>query len=230
MRQIVLTLTLLSLAFAPAPFPKAERHRPEDQGDLGGVWRVVRWERNGADVIDRSLAFSTFTPDMFPTLFDLQDELNAMAVRGKRNKEQCALLATLLRAWLREGRYGVMVDGASNVDLGGIDIGYDNPLKVVHFELGDMGEAETHLKAVAGFLITNQVRNHIQGMPRGVRKLVVVEEMTNFLRVPGGKEIMVDLYERMRKYSCLIASVMQQYSSLLKATPEMASAEILQTV
>jgi hypothetical protein len=186
----------------------------------------VQWERNSAEMIERSLAFSTFTPDMFPTLFDLQDELNAMAVRGKRNKEQCALLATLLRAWLREGRYGAMVDGASNVDLGGIDIGYDSPLKVVLCELGDMGEAETQLKAVAGFLITNQVRNHIQGMPRGVRKLVVVEEMTSFLRVPGGKEIMVDLYERMRKYSCLIASVMKQYSSLLKATPEVASAMI----
>jgi hypothetical protein len=178
------------------------------------------------ELLVRQLAFSKFTPDMFPTLFDLQDELHAMANRGKRNKELCSLLATLLRAWLREGRYGVMVDGASNVDLGSIDIGHDDPLKVVHFELGDMTEAEVHLKAVAGFLITNQVRNHIQGMPRGVRKQIVIEEMTSFLRVPGGNEIVVDLYERTRKYSCQVVSVMQQYSSLLKATPEVANAMI----
>jgi uncharacterized protein (TIGR03067 family) len=47
-RQLLLAvLGLAACGFAPAPFPKPERQRPEDQGDLGGVWRVVRWERNG---------------------------------------------------------------------------------------------------------------------------------------------------------------------------------------
>ena len=47
-RQLLLAvLGLAACGFAPAPFPKAERHRPENQADLGGTWRFVRWELNG---------------------------------------------------------------------------------------------------------------------------------------------------------------------------------------
>ena len=79
---------------------------------------------------------------------------------------------------------------------------------------------------MVGFLITNEVRNHIQGMPRAVRKQVVIEEMTSFLKVPNGEEIVIDYYERMRKYSCQVVSVFQQYSSLLEANPRVAKAII----
>jgi hypothetical protein len=100
------------------------------------------------------------------------------------------------------------------------------PLKVVHFELGEMGKSEAELKAVVGFLITNQVRNHIQGLPRGMRKQVIIEEMTSFLKVPNGEEIVIDYYERMRKYSAQVVSVFQQYSSLLDTHPKVAKAII----
>jgi len=60
-----------------------------------------------------------------------------------------------LRPWLRDGRYGKIVDGASNIDLGSVDVHESDPLKVVHFELGKIGKAETELRAVVGFLITH---------------------------------------------------------------------------
>jgi len=99
-----------------------------------------------------------------------------------------------------------------------------SPLKVVHFELGDLGESESELRAVAGFLITNEVRNHIQGMPRGIRKQVVIEEMVSFLKVPNAEQIIVDYWQKMRKYSCLMVAVFQTYSTLLEASPKVAKA------
>jgi hypothetical protein len=129
------------------------------------------------------------------------------------------MLASLLRPWLRDGRYGPIVDGASNVDLGRADLSETDPLKVVHFELGEMGKAEAELKSVVGFLITNEVRNHIQEMPRAIRKQVVIEEMTSFLTVPNGEEIVIDYYERMRKYSCQVVSVFSNIRAYSKLIP-----------
>ena len=55
-------------------------------------------------------------------------------------------------------------------------------VKVVHIELGELGESESELRAVAGFLIANEIRNIIQGLPREWRKQVVIEEMVSFLK------------------------------------------------
>ena len=66
----------------------------------------------------RDLAFAGWTHEMFPTLWDLQDELHSWGMQKGPHQELCATLATLLRPWLRDGRYGVLLDGASNVDLG----------------------------------------------------------------------------------------------------------------
>jgi hypothetical protein len=176
--------------------------------------------------IVQALAFAYWDHAVFPTLFDLQDELSAWGREKGPHQELCATLASLLRPWLRDGRYGVLLDGASNVDLGSVNMGSDDPLKVVHFDFCDIGKAETELRAVAGFLIANEVRNHIQGMPRGLKKQVIIEEMISFLKVPNGAEIVVDYYERMRKYSCQVTSVFQNYATLLEASPKVAKAII----
>ena len=163
---------------------------------------------------------------MFPTLSDLQDELHSCSHQQGPHQELCSVLASLLRPWLRDGRHGRIVDGASNIDLGSADLHENDPLKVVHFELEKIGKAETELRAVVGFLITNAVRNHIQGMPRAIKKQVIIEEMSSFLTIPNGEEIVIDYYERMRKYSAQVVSVFQQYSSLLEAHPKVAKAII----
>jgi hypothetical protein len=172
----------------------------------------------------QNLAFAFWSPEMFPTLSDLQDELQSASLGKGSHIELCATLASLLRPWLRDGRYGPIVDGPSNVDLGSAQISESDDLKVVHFELGELGESEADLRAVAGFLITNELRNHIQGMPRGIRKQVIIEEMVSFLKVPNGAEIVVDYYQKMRKYSCQVTSVFQNYSTLLEASPKVAKA------
>jgi TraG P-loop domain len=172
----------------------------------------------------RNLAFASWTPGMFPTLSDLQDELHTAALQKSPHQELCATLASLLRPWLRDGRYGPIVDGANNIDLGSVELSETDPLKVVHFDLGKIGKSEAELRAVVGFLITNQVRNHIQGMPRVIRKQVIIEEMTSFLKIPNGEEIVIDFYERFRKYSAQVVSVFQHYSTLLHSHPKVAHA------
>jgi hypothetical protein len=182
-------------------------------------------DRNPAtEHLVQNLAFAFWSPEMFPMLSDLQDELHSASLGKGPHTELCAMLASLLRPWLRDGRYGAIVDGPSNVDLGSAQISESDPLKVVHFELGELGESEAELRAVAGFLITNELRNHIQGMPRGLRKQVVIEEMVSFLKVPNGAEIVVDYYQKMRKYSCQVTSVFQNYATLLEASPKVAKA------
>jgi TraG P-loop domain len=172
----------------------------------------------------RNLAFTSWKPEMFPTLSDLQDELHTAALQKSPHQGLCATLASLLRPWLRDGRYGPIVDGASNIDLGSVEHSETDPLKVIHFDLGKIGKSEAELRAVIGFLITNQVRNHIQGMPRAIRKQVVIEEMSSFLKIPNGEEIVIDFYERFRKYSAQVISVFQHYSTLIEAHPKVAHA------
>jgi hypothetical protein len=182
-------------------------------------------DRNPATAhLVQNLAFAFWSQEMFPTLSDLQDELHSASLGKGPHTELCAMLASLLRPWLCDGRYGAIVDGPSNIHLGSAQISESDELKVVHFELGELGESEAELRAVAGFLITNELRNHIQGMPRGIRKQVVIEEMVSFLKVPNGAEIVVDYYQKMRKYSCQVTSVFQNYSTLLEASPKVAKA------
>ena len=136
----------------------------------------------------------------------------------------CATLASLLRPWLRDGRFGPLVDGASNIDLGSARFSESDPSQGSSLRLGQIGKAEAELRAVVGFLITNEVRNHIQGMPRALRKQVIIEEMISFLKIPNGEEIVIDFYERFRKYSAQVISVFQHYSTLLEAHPKVAHA------
>jgi len=120
--------------------------------------------------------------------------------------------------------HGALVDGPNNIDLGTVELRPGDPLKVVHFELEKVSAHDVELRAVAGFLILNQVRNHIQGMDRGIRKQLIIEEMLSFLKTPGGAQAAIDYYERMRKYSCQCISIFQQYSTLLEADPRVAKA------
>lgn len=168
-------------------------------------------------------AFSTFTPDMFPRLSDLWEELNAKK-RQKGASPHCEGLANRLKRWLANGEYGPLVDGISNVDLGTPYITKDSPLKVVYFEMADMKESEHELRSVIGFLITNELRNVIQTMPRGIRKACIIEEVTAFLSIPNADKILKDFSERFRKYSCLLIYIFQQYLSLLKADASVAEA------
>jgi hypothetical protein len=173
----------------------------------------------------RDLAFTKFEPWQFPTLHDLQDELNTMAVQGAKHKELCGILADLLQPWLRDGRYGAILDGPNNVDLGSTDFDERTPLRILVFELSEIAESEKDLRAVMGFLLANQIKNFIQGMRRDLRKMVIFEELESFVtEIPDGAKMVADYYRRGRAYQTQVITVFQQWGSLLESSPEVARA------
>ncbi|MDE3099481.1 MAG: hypothetical protein KGJ88_08395 [Verrucomicrobiota bacterium] len=149
----------------------------------------------------RNVAFSYFKPEEYPTHRMLQELMYLDA--GGPEKEQVVEIATLLLPWCREGNYGCLFDGTSNLSLTG---------KIAHFELGCIPDSAKELKTAAGFLITNDARKHIMTLPRAARKRNVYEEVARFLDIPGGEEIVKESYAQLRKFNCWNISIVQQYA------------------
>jgi len=149
----------------------------------------------------RNLAFAYFTPEEFPTHRMLQELMMLDPVGSER--DQIIEIATLILPWCRDGNYGCLFDGTSNLSLTG---------KIAHFELGYIPESAKELKAAAGFLITNHARKHIITLPRALRKRNVYEEVARFLDIPGGQEIVQESYAQLRKFNCWNISIVQQYA------------------
>jgi type IV secretion system protein TrbE len=148
----------------------------------------------------RNIAFSYFKPEEFPTHRMLQELMQLDASGAER--EQIVEIATLLLPWCRDGNYGALFDGTSNLSLTG---------KIAHFELGYIPDSAKELRAAAGFLITNHARKHIITLPRALRKRNIYEEVARFLDVPGGEEIVKESYAQLRKFNCWNISIVQQY-------------------
>ena len=149
----------------------------------------------------RNVAFSYLKPEEYPTHRMLQELMYLDA--GGAEKEQVVEIATLLLPWCREGNYGCLFDGTSNLSLTG---------KIAHFELGYIPDSAKELKTAAGFLITNDARKHIMTLPRAARKRNVYEEVARFLDIPGGEEIVKESYAQLRKFNCWNISIVQQYA------------------
>ena len=163
------------------------------------VLRFLKDPRTAREV--RNLAFAYFTPDEFPTHRMLQ-ELMLLDPAGAE-RDQIMEIATLILPWCRDGNYGCLFDGPSNLSLTG---------KIAHFELGYIPESAKELKAAAGFLITNHARKHIMTLPRALRKRIVYEEVARFLDIPGGQEIVQESYAQLRKFNSWNISIVQQYA------------------
>jgi hypothetical protein len=149
----------------------------------------------------RNVAFAFLTPEEYPTHRMLQ-ELMALDASGPE-RDQIIEISTLLLPWCRDGNYGCLFDGTSNLSLTG---------KIAHFELGCIPDAARELRAAAGFLITNYTRKHIITLPRALRKRNVYEEVARFLDIPGGEEIVKESYAQLRKFNCWNISIVQQYA------------------
>ncbi|HEX3719548.1 MAG TPA: hypothetical protein VH595_16460 [Verrucomicrobiae bacterium] len=193
----------------PEPGPNA----PAARGDRWNEWGQAYLDKfSEAEVLKflkdprtskevRNLAFAYFTPDEFPTHRMLQELMMLDPIGAER--DQIMEIATLILPWCRDGNYGCLFDGTSNLSLTG---------KIAHFELGYIPESAKELKAAAGFLITNHARKHIMTLPRAVRKRNIYEEVARFLDIPGGQEIVQESYAQLRKFNCWNISIVQQYA------------------
>ena len=167
--------------------------------DEGEVLRFLKDPNTFREV--RNLGYAYFQSAEYPTHRMLQ-ELMQLEASGP-DREQIMEIATLLLPWCRDGHYGPLFDGESNISLTG---------KVAHFELGYIPDSARELKAAAGFLITNYTRQHIISLPRALRKRNVYEEVARFLDIPEGEKIVKESYAQMRKFNTWNISIVQQYS------------------
>jgi hypothetical protein len=153
-----------------------------------------------------NLAFAYFERTDFPTHSALVETMT-FGPLDHHKEEEVSFLASMLSAWKAHGgKYGQLFDGYTNIDLTG--------RKITHFELGYIPESAKELKAAAGFLISNQIRQHVLRMPRGIRKRLIFEEVSRFLDVPGGDKILAESYAQLRKFGAWVIIVTQQYAQL----------------
>jgi type IV secretion system protein TrbE len=147
-------------------------------------------------------ACTFFQPEDYPTHGALVDLLS-YARLPEHPKAEIDQLATLLRAWSKEGTYGQLFDGVTTVSL---------DRSVAHFELGYVPEQAVELKAAIGLLVSGFARQHILALPRAKRKRIIFEEVARFLDVPGGEKIVGESYAQLRKFNCWAVSIVQQYA------------------
>ncbi|PYJ85232.1 MAG: hypothetical protein DME22_09930, partial [Verrucomicrobia bacterium] len=92
------------------------------------VLRFLKDPKTSKEV--RNLAFAYFTPEEFPTHRMLQELMMLDPMGAER--DQIMEIATLLLPWCRDGNYGSLFDGTSNLSLTG---------RIAHFELGYIPES-----------------------------------------------------------------------------------------
>src|SRR6202167_5548962 len=106
------------------------------QFDEAAALKFLKEPRTSKEV--RNLAFAYFTPDEFPTHRMLQELMMLDPIGAER--DQIMEIATLILPWCRDGNYGCLFDGTSNLSLTG---------KIAHFELGYIPESAKELQAAA---------------------------------------------------------------------------------
>ena len=202
-------------------FREFQKDDPEEAGEWLGSYPdsdIAEFIANPkSEALLGNIVFAHFRPEEFPTLHDVQDEI---AAKGRKRpatpeSEEYAIIGKLLEVWLRDGPYGPIVDGVTNIDL---------RRKIVHFELGKIKESERELLAVAGFLIMNDVRNYIMTMRRGVRKRLILEELSAIMDMENGPKIARDYWERARKYNCWVLGILQNFARLYEQNPGVTGA------
>jgi len=157
----------------------------------------------------RDLAFAYFRPEQFPSHSALIEQLLYNPRGGSREREESDRVGKLLRAWSRDGEKGKLFDGVSNIRIDG---------RVAHFELGQIPEHATEMRAATNFLVANYGRQKIISMPRAVPKVAIFEEAARTLEIPGGARMIQEYYRQMRKFGCNILAVVQQYD-IIKDSP-----------
>jgi type IV secretion system protein TrbE len=141
----------------------------------------------------RDLAFAYFRPEQFPIHSALVDHLLYNPRGGLREREESDRVGKLLKAWGRDGECGKLIDGVSNVRIDG---------RVAHFELGQIPEHATEMRAAANFLVANYGRQKIISMQRTVPKIAIFEAAAGTLDIPGGVKMIQEYYRQMRKFGC----------------------------
>jgi hypothetical protein len=160
----------------------------------------------------RDLGMSYLKPEEVPTHSQLCELLRFFP---KTDPQEAKKLGERLSVWRSGGPYGKVFDGVSTHRLDG---------DVTHFELGFIKDSQEELRAAAHFLVLNVTRQKVVKRPRAQKKLVLFEEGSRLLAVPGGARVLTEFYTQMAKYGCVVGTVFQQYAALKTADETLKAA------
>lgn len=153
----------------------------------------------------RNLAYAFMTPDEFPCHRNLVEFIRYSPF-AHHPASEVSWLSTRLNTWSRdEGIFGPLVDGVGNLPL---------DQRILHFELGQIPESAKEVKDLMAFILTSVIRQEVMRRPRSQRKAILIEEASRFRQIPGGDKILAELYAQMRKFSCWVLTVLQQYAQI----------------
>ena len=190
------------------------RNHPPAQSDLPNLTvdpdaesALWEFESRHAQVL-RDLLFTTLVPEQQMRLSAFKEFLE-LNVAGP-DRELARQLALLLEPYCGNGVYASLFDRPSNISLTG---------RIVYFELGQLPESVADLRALIAYLIVNQIQSHLLSLPREVRKLLLLEELSRILStMPDAEKWVRSLYEQMRKTNSLVCSILQQISRITDAS------------
>ena len=155
------------------------------------------------------LAFAYFRREQFPAHSALVEQILYNQRGGIREREESDRVGKLLRSWSRDGEKGKLFDGVGNIRIDG---------RVAHFELGQIPEHATEMRAAANFSCGELWLPKIISIPRSMPKIAIFEEASRTLDIPGGVRMIQEYYRQMRKFGCNILAVLQQYD-VIKNSP-----------
>ena len=197
-----------ALAESWSDFKEWEKGKPDELAQESENYRreLESLSQNSNDSELMFLAYAFMEREEYPVHSDFHDFLEDYEKRAERDRDEVTALVTLLEPWRADrGTRGRLFDGHSTVDFSA---------KYVHIELGRMQDADPTLKALVSRVVSGTIRNEIMRRSRAEKKLLIIEELGAFLTIKGGKELVQDMYQRMRKHNTWVCSVIQQISSL----------------
>lgn len=150
-----------------------------------------------ADLHD--LVFAYLAPEDHLTLSSFREGLEMSEDEDHR------WLAVLLVPWTQGGAYGRLFDGAQTTRMDG---------RILAFELSQLPHSARQVTEVIGFLLINAVHHRCLHLPRAMRKRVVIEEISQFLEIPGAEGILRTASETYRKYGVQLLMTGQTYSRI----------------
>ncbi|MGE4180923.1 MAG: hypothetical protein AB7J34_13955, partial [Limisphaerales bacterium] len=178
-----------------------QREKPEEAKAITAGFTVEELRnhesQHGREV--QALVFAYLKPEEHLRLSSLREHFEIA------DDETSRWLAVLLVPWTEDGAYGRLFDGVGNTPATGA---------VQYFELGHLPKAAKDVTDVVGFQLINQLHHTCLTLPRGMRKRIVVEELSRFLEIQGAEAILRELAESFRKFNVQLVTTAQTYARI----------------
>ncbi len=155
----------------------------------------------------RDVFIATLKPDEYPTLSSFVGSLDFPI--GSHDSKRLEFIRTVLNSWCKHrGSKGGLFDGVRNLPKSD---------RVSHWELANLGDDDSQLKQLVGYMISHFETAEIMRRPRKDPKGFIIDEGKPFLSTPGSDKTLDKCYARFRKYTTVAGFAVQQYDQFSRS-------------